>query len=198
MLKVIAKGISFLPISPNVFTTFAIPLAGTAAYFLYTESYLLATLFILLSVFIDFLDGSFAEVKGKKSYFGNYFDAVTDKIVEAIIYLGFSFHYPLVAFICFANSILLSYAKPRVALVIETDNHDWPAIGERADRLILLLLGLVLANFVEYKDWDFVFITLVIVSVLTFIGFIQRILYARNLIRKADKNDTILSYLKKK
>ncbi len=147
---------------------------------------------------VDFFDGSFAEAKNQKSFFGNYFDAVVDKIVEAFIYFGLAFNYPLLAFLCFSTTMLVSYAKPRVALVIETDNHDWPAIGERADRLILLLGGLLVVEFIQFYSFDLIQIILGLIVLVNSIGFIQRITYAKNLIKKAEKTGKILPYLKKK
>jgi len=197
LLTKIAKIIAFIPISANQFTILAIPLSGVAAYFLAAENYLYGAIFVIFSISIDLLDGSFAEAKKQKSIFGNYFDAIVDKIVEAIIYFGLAFNYPLLAFLCFSTTMLNSYAKPRVALVIETDNHDWPAIGDRADRLLILIIGLLIANFITIENIDLVQITLGIIIIITFFGFIQRILYARKLIDKAVKEDKILPYLKK-
>jgi len=197
LLGKIAKIISIIPLTANQFTFLAIPLSGVAAYFLATENYLYGLIFIIFSILIDLLDGSFAEAKKQKSFFGNYLDALVDKMVEAIIYFGLAFNYPLLAFLCFSTTMLNSYAKPRVALVIETDNHDWPAIGDRADRLLLLIIGLLIANFITIQNIDIVQITLGIITIITFFGFIQRILYAKKLIKKALREDKILPYLKK-
>jgi len=197
LLRKIAKIISVIPLTANQFTFLAIPLSGVAAYFLATENYLYGLIFIIFSILIDLLDGSFAEAKKQKSFFGNYLDALVDKMVEAIIYFGLAFNYPLLAFLCFSTTMLNSYAKPRVALVIETDNHDWPAIGDRADRLLLLIIGLLIANFITIQNIDIVQITLGIITIITFFGFIQRILYAKKLIKTALREDKILPYLKK-
>lgn len=197
LLRKIAKIISVIPLTANQFTFFAIPLSGVAAYFLATENYLYGLIFVIFSILIDLLDGSFAEAKKQKSFFGNYWDALVDKMVEAIIYFGLAFNYPLLAFLCFSTTMLNSYAKPRVALIIETDNHDWPAIGDRADRLLLLIIGLLIANFITIQNIDIVQITLGIITIITFFGFMQRILYAKKLVKKALREDKILPYLKK-
>lgn len=197
LLRKIAKIISVIPLTANQFTFLAIPLSVVAAYFLATENYLYGLIFVIFSILIDLLDGSFAEAKKQKSFFGNYWDAVVDKMVEAIIYFGLAFNYPLLAFLCFSTTMLNSYAKPRVALIIETDNHDWPAIGDRADRLLLLIIGLLIANFITIQNIDIVQITLGIITIITFFGFMQRILYAKKLIKKALREGKILPYLKK-
>lgn len=196
LLRKIAKIISIIPITANQFTIFAIPLSGIAAYFLATQNYLYGLIFVIFSILIDLLDGSFAEAKKQKSFFGNYLDAIVDKMVEAIIYFGLAFNYPLLAFLCFTTTMLISYAKPRVALVIITDNHDWPAIGDRVDRLLLLIIGLLIVNLKIIQNIDVIQITLCLIIIITFVGFIQRIQYAKKLIRKAIKEDKILPYLK--
>jgi len=197
LLRKSAKIVSVIPLTANQFTFLAIPLSVVAAYFLATENYFYGLIFVIFSILIDLLDGSFAEAKKQKSFFGNYWDALVDKMVEAIIYFGLAFNYPLLAFLCFSTTMLNSYAKPRVALIIETDNHDWPAIGDRADRLLLLIIGLLIANFITIQNIDIVQITLGIITIITFFGFMQRIIYAKKLIKKALREDKILPYLKK-
>lgn len=192
----IARVLAILPLSANQFTFLAVLLSGVGAYFLIREIYSLAVLFVLLASLIDLLDGSFALVKNQKTPFGNYFDAMIDKVVEVIIYFGLLFNYPLLAFICLATTMLVSYAKPRVALVIETDNHDWPMMGDRGDRLALIVISLFIAIFVDTSYFDFVQAGLCVIAVVTFIGFVQRILYAKKLIKKAAEEGKLLSYLK--
>lgn len=187
----IAKVLAVLPITANQFTLIAIPLAVIAAYFLAKQNYVLGLVFIILTALIDLLDGPFANVKKQKSNFGNYFDAIVDRVVEVIIYFGLVFAYPLLAFLCIVTSMLITYAKTRAGLVIETDNHDWPAIGERSDRLVLLIIGILIANFISSQSIQIVLVVIVIINL---IGFIQRVFYAKKLIKKGK----VLPYLKKR
>ena len=190
--------LSFLPFTPNQFTFLALPLGGAAAYFLSQQSFLLGALFVLAASLVDIFDGSFAHAKDKKSLFGNYWDAMTDRMVEACFYFGLAFVFPITAFLALTFSMLISYAKPRVALVIEADNHDWPAIGERIDRLLLLIIGLFIAGLGFWQPLQIVNLTLIAVIVMTSVGFIQRIIYARKLIEQAKNEGKVLSYLKDK
>ncbi|HPM86328.1 MAG TPA: hypothetical protein PLI99_04495, partial [archaeon] len=72
-------------------------------------------------------------------------------------------------------------------------NRDWPAIGEHADKLIILLVGLLLAvlgfNYLEYF--------LYLIALISAIGSVQRIIYARGLIKEAERKGTLLPYIKK-
>lgn len=197
----VTKPLALLPLTPNQFTALAIPLALIAAYFLYLQDLLPALVFLILAILVDVLDGSFAYHKGKKSNFGNYFDAIVDKVVECIFYIGFAFISPVFAILALAGTMLESYAKPRVGLVIVADNHDWPAIGERSDRLLALIFGtlaaLIVSQFFIEKYVVFVIeAALLLVFLLTVCGFVQRVSYARKLILKAEKSGSLLPYLK--
>jgi len=100
-----------------------------------------------------------------------------------------------------AGTMLESYAKPRVGLVIISDNHDWPAVGERSDRLLVLILGLlaaaVVSQFLIFK-YSIIIVeaTLFLIFLLTLVGFAQRVRYARMLILKAEKEGKLLPYLR--
>lgn len=186
----IGKNIAKTGINPNLFTILAIPIGLVGGLFIYTEDYIPALLFIVLSTIWDALDGSVARAQNKASKFGNYLDAMVDKAVEISIYLGFAFAgFGQEAFLVIAGSMLISYAKPRTAMVIQIDNHDWPAVGERFERVLFLILTLLIALFVQTvniggKDYEIISILLYSLSVIVFFGSIQRILYAKNLIEK--------------
>ena len=139
-------------INPNMFSIIAIAFAIAAAYFLATQNYVFGLVFVIIASCWDCLDGSVARAQGKVSKFGNYLDALIDKYVEIIIYFGFVLAgFSVEAFLVITGSLVLSYAKPRTAIVVHIDNHDWPAIGERPDRMMLLIMiiiiGIFLPNF---------------------------------------------------
>ncbi|MBI5554204.1 MAG: CDP-alcohol phosphatidyltransferase family protein [Candidatus Diapherotrites archaeon] len=194
----IGQALAFIPLSPNQFTLLAIPLAATAAYFISRQEYGTGLLFVLLTFLMDGLDGSFAQARNQKTIYGNYLDAMTDRAAETIIFLGLALQSPFWALAAYGGNMLVSYAKPRVGLVIETDNHDWPAIGERADRAIILCATLVAAAFIPTLNGISVIEAgLMLLTLVTFIGLIQRMQYARTLIKKAETEGKILSYLRK-
>ncbi|MCX6803167.1 MAG: hypothetical protein NTY48_01200, partial [Candidatus Diapherotrites archaeon] len=91
-------------------------------------------------------------------------------------------------------SMVSSYAKPRVALIIITDNRDWPAIGEHADKLVIVLVGLLLA----FAGLNILWILLYFIAAIGLIGTLQRIAYAKGLITEAEKKGSLLPYIKKK
>ena len=184
----IGKLLARTHIYPNYFTVSAVFIAFLAAYFIAIHNFLLGLLFIILASLWDALDGAVAKAQKKESPFGNYLDAMVDKYVEIIFYLGFALAgYGLEAFLVVTGSLILSYAKPRTAIVVPIDNHDWPAIGERVDRLVLLIIALIVGTFlptITILNYTFNTISslLLLLAVVVYTGSIQRILYARRII----------------
>ena len=181
-------------INPNLFTLFSIVLATMAAYFISQKLYFFALIWVMLAGLWDVFDGSLARAMNKVTLFGNYLDAMIDKYVEIIIFVGFALAgYAIEAFFVISFALVLSYAKPRIALVVKIDNHDWPAIGERIDRFVFLIVILTISCIVDvfglkstFSIGTFVLdITSVLLYFMAFIlliGSIQRMLYAKKII----------------
>jgi phosphatidylglycerophosphate synthase len=184
LTKPLVKALSRVGVNPNHITATSVVFAAIGAYYIYNGIFDMAVVFMLLSIFIDVLDGGVARYSKRVTKFGNYFDAMIDKYVEVILYVGFALGgYSLGAILALSGSFLLSYAKARLAITIPIDNHDWPAIGERADRLIILIIGMVLFLILpEFSGYSLINITLYTIAGITYIGGIQRILYARDII----------------
>ena len=182
----LAKPFAILHIHPNIVSFLGVPLALIAGYFIYNSSFLLASVFALLAVSMDFIDGAVAELTHKKSYFGNYLETMMDKYVEMILLASFAFHFPVESVFALAFSFMESYAKPRVALVIITDNRDWPAIGEHADKFVLIISFLFIAAFFPVVlGIETLRLMLWLMIIMTLIGGAQRMLYAKKLIEEA-------------
>lgn len=195
----LAKPFIALKIHPNIVSVLAIPLALASAYFVLIQNYFLAIVFAVFAISMDFIDGSVARALNRQSFFGNYFETMVDKIVEFILIMPFALVFPLASFLALGFSMIESYAKPRVALVIIADNRDWPAIGEHAERQLLFLAGLFLSmlsiKLFGFQSMEFI---LYFIAFITAIGLIQRIFFAKKLIAEAEKNGGILPYLSKK
>jgi len=198
LTEILAKPFVWLKIPPNVVSFLGLPLALGAAYFIIQPepNYLYAFVLALFAITMDFIDGSVAKQQGKTSHFGNYFETMMDKYVEVILLAAFAPQFPLTAALAIGLSLMESYAKPRAALVVVADNRDWPAIGEHADKLGLLLIGLLIAAFYPVVNgFATMQIALIVLVAMVVIGGIQRILYARKLISEGEKKGKILPYL---
>ena len=193
----LAKPFAFFKIHPNIVSLLGIPLALISAYFILQNDFTFALLFAVLAVTMDLIDVSVATLLNKRSNFGNYFETMIDKAVEVILIAPFALLYPLPAFLAISFSLIASYAKPRVALVIITDNRDWPAIGEHGDRLLLLLIGMFISIFYPViNSIPIMELVLYLIFAITLIGTVQRIIYGKKLIEEAEKNGTLLPYIK--
>jgi phosphatidylglycerophosphate synthase len=192
--EILAFPFVLLKINPNWVSVLGLVLALVGAYFVYNQEWLLALVFFILAPMMDLMDGTVAKKLNKSSNWGNYFETMIDKFVDFTMIGSFVFFYPLAAILALGFSMISSYAKPRVGLIVITDNRDWPAIGEHADKLVILLLGLLLAtlgyNYLEYA--------LYFIALISLIGSVQRMFYAKNLIKEAEKNGTLLPYIKNK
>jgi len=175
-------------IPPNVFSALALVLAALGALCFCLRWYFPAWVFIGIACLWDTIDGAVARAQKRVTKFGYYLEGIIDKWVEIIIYAGFAFSgYALESFLVIAATLMESFAKPRAAQVVPIGEFDWPAIGERFDRLLLLNIGIVVFLFVpalrlfghEIRTLSIVF---GILFVMVFVGGIQRILFARKII----------------
>lgn len=189
-----------LKIHPNLISILGLVLALIGAYFVFLENWVLVLVFFILAPTMDLIDGTVARKLNKTSNFGNYFETMIDKLVDFTMLSSFVFLFPVASILAIGTSLISSYAKPRVALIIITDNRDWPAIGEHADKLIVLLSSLVLTIFIGpiFYGFSFIEIALYVIAIISFIGIIQRMIYAKNLIKEAEKKGTLLPYIKNK
>lgn len=176
-------------IPPNTFSALALVVAAVGALFFYLGLYIPAFIFIGIACLWDTVDGGVARAEKRVTKFGYYLEGIIDKWVEIIIYVGFAASgYALESFLVMSATLMMSFAKPRTAMVVPIGEHDWPAIGERFDRLLLLNIGLVVFMiFPSVRISHFRVSTLSIVFgillVVVLVGGVQRILYARKIIQ---------------
>ena len=171
-------------LSPNQWTLLTLVPTFVALYFLVKESFLLAAIFFIAASFIDLIDGSVARVTGRVTKLGAYLDTIVDRYVEGLIIFGLlfaslpnlvvsNFTIPLSAlvFIFFFGSAMTTYSKAAAKEKELTEKEIKGGILERAERLILLFIGILLAIY------NPLYLTYVIgiLAVLSNITAIQRI-----------------------
>jgi len=185
-----------LRVDPNVVSFIGLVLAVIGAYFVTQQNWVLALIFFILAPAMDLVDGAVARALNKRSNWGNYFETMIDKFVDFAMLGSFVFvpGLQIAAVLALGFSAISSYAKPRVALIIISDNHDWPAIGEHADKLVIVLVALLLAAF----NLNYIVYFLYLIAIISAIGSVQRMIYAKKLIKIAEKKGTLLPYIKKR
>ena len=197
LINAVAKPIALTGVNPDLFSFLAVPLAVIAGYFLVQQNFVYSFIFACLAISIDLFDGAVARLQKKETLFGNYVETILDKLVEVILLISAAFIHPIAAATAIGFSMLAAYAKPRVGLVIITDNRDWRGVGEHAERMVLLLLGLLFSVFsIVIDKMKILEIFLWLIALFSIVGGIQRIAYAKTLIAEAEHKGTVLPYLK--
>ena len=191
-----------LRIDPNTISFFGLVLGVIGAYFVVQQQWLYALVFFILAPAMDLIDGNVARALKKGSNWGNYFETMIDKFVDFAMIGSFAFvpGLQIPAVLALGFSMISSYAKPRVALIIITDNRDWPAIGEHADKLVIVLLALLAASagYLTIGPYSVLEAALWLIALTSAIGCVQRMAYAKGLIREAEKKGALLPYIKKR
>lgn len=191
-----------LRINPNAISFFGLVLAVAGAYFVVQQQWLCALILFILAPTMDLIDGNVARVFKKGSNWGNYFETMIDKFVDFAMIGSFVFvpGLQIPAVLALGFSMISSYAKPRVALIIITDNRDWPAIGEHADKLVIILIALLAAAVFGASSLSMFVLgaALWLIALISAIGSVQRMLYAKKLIKEAEKKGALLPYIKKR
>ena len=110
------------------------------------------TAVVFVFVLTDLLDGAMARKLGRSSRFGAWLDSTCDRVADAAIFSGLVLWFTgngdsdvlaAVALFCLVAGSLVSYAKARAeGLGLRCD----VGLAERAERLILVLLGTLLAG----------------------------------------------------
>ncbi len=187
---------SKLGLSPNQWTLISLIPTFIALYFLIKESFLAAAILFIVASFIDIVDGSVAKVTGRVTKFGGYLDNIVDRYVEGIIIFGLlfaslpnlvisGFTIPISALIVIYlfGGMMTTYTKAAAKEREIVEKEMRGGLLERAERLIILFVGILLAIF------DPLYLTYVIalLAVLTNITAIQRIFMAFRL-SKENKN----------
>ena len=137
----VARVIARSKIPPNALTLLG-PIVATFAAWMYIQQQLaLALLLLLLSGFVDALDGAVARATGKTTAFGGVLDSVCDRYSDAIVLIGVilgggsSTFWGILAIV---GSLLVSYTRARA----EAAGVEQLGVGiaERPERLIILMI----------------------------------------------------------
>jgi len=164
-------------ITPSAITWFGFLLAvGAAA--LITIGHLFAAGFVvLIAGFFDILDGALARHTNQVTPFGTVLDSTIDRLSEAVVLIGILVLYTrehsftLILLVCIAllASLLVSYIRARAEAVgLECQ----VGLFTRAERVIVLALGLLLSQFANA-----LVIALAIIVVFSFFTVGQRLIY---------------------
>lgn len=166
---------SRLNINPNIVTIISPFIAIISAIFFASGNLIGGALFILLSGFLDVVDGAVARYHNRASPFGAFLDSTMDRFADAIIFIGIIYGGYcdwLVGILAIHSAITVSYVRARA----ESQGVECNiGIAERAVRMIILMLGAVLAV-IFHSNIIFTYFIYILV-ILSYITVGQRILH---------------------
>jgi CDP-diacylglycerol--glycerol-3-phosphate 3-phosphatidyltransferase len=177
-------GLARTRVTPNALTTAGVSLCLAAAVLVYFEDhnkllfYWLGALVFVVGSILDILDGALARAGGKTTPFGSFLDSTTDRVGEgamlgaiALIFARQGNEVALAAAIAaVAGSFLVSYTRAKAeTLGLRGD----VGLGSRAERVIVITAGLVLA------PWGVLPWAIYLLTATAWLTVLQRILFVR-------------------
>ncbi|MDD5617079.1 MAG: archaetidylinositol phosphate synthase [Candidatus Methanoperedens sp.] len=167
-------------VNPNTLTLLGLLISIVAAIFFAMGEVLVAGSLLLLSGFFDALDGAVARENGRTTRFGGFLDSVCDRFADAAILIG-AMYGGLTSFppfpdwfpgsLAIVGSLMVSYTRARAEAAGAAASVG---IGERAVRMVILILG----AFLNMVNW-----AVLLVIVLSFITVFQRIGFVRGTLK---------------
>ena len=177
-------GLARTRVTPNALTTAGVSLCLAAAVLVYFEDhnkllfYWLGAFVFVVGSILDILDGALARAGGKTTPFGSFLDSTTDRVGEgamlgaiALIFARQGNEVALGAAIAaIAGSFLVSYTRAKAeTLGLRGD----VGLGSRAERVIVITAGLVLA------PWGVLPWAIYLLTATAWLTVLQRILFVR-------------------
>jgi len=151
-----AKLLAKTPITPNSITIFGFILSIGAAVLVVNEHLFIAGWVVLIAGFFDMLDGALARLTDRETRFGAILDSTLDRLAEAALLLSILVYFTraqlaaeiwlvsLLVGITLLSSIMVSYLRAKVeGIGIECK----VGLFTRAERVVILALGLLLSQF---------------------------------------------------
>jgi CDP-diacylglycerol--glycerol-3-phosphate 3-phosphatidyltransferase len=185
-------GLARTRVTPNALTASGVLLCLVASVIVLFEPsnkilfYWLAAFVFVVGSLLDILDGALARAGGKTTPFGAFIDSTTDRVSEGFMLTSIAYilarqHHPVfvaVVMAAVAGSILVSYTRARAeAIGLRGD----VGIGSRAERVVVITAGLVLA------PWGLLGWAIALLACTAWITVGQRVLHVRKQLMEASK-----------
>ncbi|HEK86722.1 MAG: CDP-alcohol phosphatidyltransferase family protein [Candidatus Saccharicenans sp.] len=178
-----------LNINPNFLSFLGLAAGIMVGVFFGWNKPLWALVFLFFCGMLDILDGKVATNGNRRTLFGAMFDSSVDRYSEFAIYLGLGFHFRNhwilwgLAF-AFLGSTMVSYTRARS----ESLGIDCRVgVMQRAERLVLLILGTIIGLIFHRFDLAMIIVILILAAVSNFTAF-QRIFHVYRFEQKNKKS----------
>lgn len=135
--------------NPNIITLAGLTFAISAALLFAYEIIFYAVIFVIISSFLDLLDGAVAKKNNKQTEFGGVLDSVSDRYSDAIVIAGIMLGYSLnnnafwflVGIFVIVGSIMVSYVRARGENAI--NEKVTIGIADRPMIIVLIIIGAI-------------------------------------------------------
>lgn len=150
------RGLARIGVSPNVLTTLGLVFTGAAAFAVAQGEPIVAGLLLLLGGAMDTFDGAVARASGRSTPFGGFYDSVSDRLADGLILAGIAWSVadrPQLLLLTLAALVfaeVTSYVRARAESI---DLECEVGVLERAERALLLVVGLLFAPLFEPVLW---------------------------------------------
>jgi len=176
-------------VTPNQVTVVTFILGVFAGLLYLITNPIIAGVMVQISSIIDGVDGEIARALKKESKYGAFIDSICDRIVDASIIIGISIYILrnakvpveilfLVSLLALFGSVLVSYVRAKTSQLLGSDivAIERVNMATRDVRLFIIFVGSVLG---------FLFETLVILAIITYVQVILKVITAGRLYKTA-------------
>jgi CDP-diacylglycerol--glycerol-3-phosphate 3-phosphatidyltransferase len=188
VIEPVARALLRVGLTADMVTVIGAAITVASALILIPQGRLLPALLIVgFFIAMDVIDGTMARLSGSQGPYGAWLDATLDRVADVAVFgslvMWAAWHSDTLttylAWACLAGAVAISYAKARAEAVGATANGG---IAERAERLIVVGVGVILYSF--GLDWAMT-LALGVLAMLVVITVIQRALDVRSQLKPA-------------
>jgi len=179
-MRPVGRALAVTHISPNVITVLGLFIHAAAAVLIVDGRLVAAGLVLIGAAFFDTFDGAVAKARGMVTKFGGFLDSTVDRVADAIILAAIAWRFvagaeparfrwvAVASLVALVAGFLVSYVRARAeALGFECK----VGIAERAERVILIIVGLVITPVLP--------MAIAILAVLATVTVLQRVWHVR-------------------
>ena len=153
-------------VTANALTASGIVIAGIGSIFIGQGRLFLGFIFLILTGLPDALDGAVAKASGTSSVRGAFLDSVSDRVTDILLFCGIAWY---LASNESGRIMMLPVAVMGAAMLISYQRAKAESLGfdakggimERAERFIVLALGLLISDILIPVLWVMLVLTLV-------------------------------------
>jgi CDP-diacylglycerol---glycerol-3-phosphate 3-phosphatidyltransferase len=182
VMRPVGRALAVTRISPNTITVLGLFIHAGVAALILDGRFVTAGLVLIGAALFDTFDGAVAKARGMTSDFGAFLDSTIDRVADAIILVAIAWRFGAMpgaeredlrwvaaaALVALVAGFLVSYVRARA----EALGFDCKVgIAERAERVILLIVGLVITATLP--------IAVALLAILATVTVFQRVFHVR-------------------